>query len=87
MKKTFQLGLLFLGALALSLTLATAEGKCSGDKSAGTTQEAKCDSGKDTKCNGDTKEKKCNGADADAKKETESKPAPAKGKCGQGKCG
>ena len=28
MKKTFQLGLLFIGALALSLTFATAEGKC-----------------------------------------------------------
>ncbi len=28
MKKTLQLGLLFLGALALSFTLATAEGKC-----------------------------------------------------------
>jgi len=52
MTQTLKLASLLLGALALSLTLATAEGKC-----------------------------------GNATKETDTKPAPAKGKCGQGKCG
>ena len=76
--------LVLLGAIALTLTLASAA-------------EGKCESGK---CNGDMKkmEKKADGAKCGAahKKETagkcsadkkEKKEAPAKGKCGQGKCG
>ncbi len=82
MKKTFQLGLLFLGALALSFTLATAEGKCSGDK-----KEMKCQSGKCAagKCGKDGM-KGAMKKEMNATKPTE-KTAPAKGKCGVGKCG
>lgn len=88
MKKTFQLGLLLLGALALSLTLATAEGKYENAK-----KEMKCESGKcasdkkdtkkytDGKCGNTKKEMKCGDAKNNMKKE------PKKGKCGQGKCG
>jgi len=84
MKKLFVL----LGAIALTFTLATAAGKCSGDKCNGAKTEkkadAKCNGGK---CSGDKKtEKKCNGGKCSADKK-ETKEAPAKGKCGQGKCG
>ena len=41
MKKTFQLGLLFLGALVLSLTLVTAKGKCTEAKCGDTKKDAK----------------------------------------------
>ena len=76
--------LVLLGAIALTFTLATAEGKCSGDKCNGAKTEKKCDSGK---CSADKKtDKKCNGGKCSADKK-ETKEAPAKGKCGQGKCG
>jgi hypothetical protein len=52
--------LVLLSALALTFTLATAEGKC-GEGICGDSKktEKKCDSGK--KCNGDKKAAKCNG--------------------------
>ncbi len=81
MTQTLKLASLLLGALALSLTLATAEGKCGQDKCG--------DAPKTTK----TAPKKCqtgkcaSGKCGNATKETDTKPAPAKGKCGQGKCG
>jgi len=137
MKKTFQLGLLLIGALALSLTLATAEGKCgtsqqgmmnndgrcgdsqkgtkrndgrcgdsqrgmkSGDGRCGDSQkgtkrgDGRCgDSQKGTKRNdgrcGDSQRGMKSGdgrCGADGERRKEKKPAPAKGKCGQGKCG
>ena len=63
MKKTFQLGLLFLGALALTLTLVTAEGKCGDTKKEMKCQDGKCDAGKKemkTKCaDGKCGEGKC----------------------------
>lgn len=75
--------LVLLGAIALTFTLANAEGKCesgkcNGDmkkmekKADGTKCGAKHQNEKSGKCAGDKKEKK---------------EAPAKGKCGQGKCG
>jgi len=71
MNKTFQLSILFLGALALSFTLANAsEGKCGESKSSDDKKEMKCAAGK---CNSDTNKTK--------------KKVPTKGKCGQGKCG
>ena len=103
MKKTFQLGLLFLGALALSFTLATAEGKCGNSQDGMTNKSSKCDGSKkcdNGKCDSSKKRMKChdgkcdgskkcdNGkCGADKEKKTETKPAPTKGKCGQGKCG
>jgi uncharacterized low-complexity protein len=69
--------LVLLSALALTFTLATAEGKCGDSKKS----EMKCESGK---CASDkNKTKKCNGANCDSGK----KEAPIIGKCGQGKCG
>ena len=76
--------LVLLGAMALTFTLATAEGKCNGQK---------CDSSKkETKCNGSKKDtKKCSASEKDTKKcngsKKDTKEAPKKGKCGQGKCG
>jgi len=76
MKKNLQFGLLLLGALALSFTLATAEGKCGEGKCGDAKKAMKCDSGK---YGGDNnKTTKCGSAE---------KKVPAKGKCGQGKCG
>ena len=75
--------LVLLGAIALTFTLATAEGKCSGDKCNGAKTE-RCASGK---CSGDKNNtKKCNAGKCSGDKEVTPK-APAKGKCGQGKCG
>ncbi len=86
--------LLYSGALALSATFAMATcgtGKC--DSAKMPAKMTKCESGKTTtkcqaggKCNGDMNKSKakCGG---DMKKEMPPKPAPAKGKCGQGKCG
>ena len=75
--------LVLLGAIALTFTLATAEGKCSGDKCNGAKTE-KCNAGK---CSGDKNNtKKCNAGKCSGDKEVTPK-APAKGKCGQGKCG
>ena len=71
--------LVLLGAIALTFTLASATGKCSGDKCNGAKTEKKCASGK---CSGDKNNTTKCSADKKEKKE-----APAKGKCGQGKCG
>jgi len=71
MTNIFKLGLLLLGALALSLTFTIAsEGKCGKGKCSSDKKVMKCASGK------------C-GKDAN---QTEKK-VPKKGKCGQGKCG
>ncbi|PTB83658.1 hypothetical protein C9926_01730 [Sulfurovum lithotrophicum] len=73
--------LILLGALALSFTLATAEGKCESGKCNGDMNKT------EKKCNASNKDvKKCNGAKGSSDKK-ETKEAPAKGKCGQGKCG
>lgn len=77
--------LLYSGALALSATFAMATcgtGKCDSAKTPA--KMTKCEAG--GKCNGDINKSKtkCGG---DMKKEMPPKPAPAKGKCGQGKCG
>ena len=86
MKKLLKAGLILMGALAFTLTLANAT--CGSGKEAPKTmkcQAGKCDSGKNMKCNGgkdmNKTATKCNGAD-DTKKEV-----PKKGKCGTGKCG
>ncbi len=77
--------LILLGAIALTFTLATAEGKCSGDKKCnGSEKTQKCDSSKKTqKCDGSKQEMKCESGKCGGEK----KPVPKKGKCGEGKCG
>jgi len=80
MKKLIKLGLIVLGASALTFTMASAT--CGSGKDA--PKAMKCQAGKcggaekkkDMKCNAG----KCSGDKKDMKKE-------AKGKCGQGKCG
>jgi uncharacterized low-complexity protein len=84
MTKIIKTAVLFGGALALGLTIASANcgtGKC--DSAKIPTKTTKCASGK---CNGDMNKSKskCGG---DMKKPIPAKPAPSKGKCGQGKCG
>jgi len=80
MKKLLKLGLILIGALALSFTMATAEQKCAPSEKCAAS--GKCAGGK---CGKDMKN--------DMKKELNTtkpsteKKAPAKGKCGQGKCG
>ncbi len=73
--------LIIIGALALTLTLSSAEGKCQGGKcDAGKKVETKCDAGKKAaaKCDADKKAApKCDAG----------KKAAEKGKCAQGKCG
>ncbi len=81
--------LILLGAMALTVTLATSEGKC-GKCDSGKKIEKKCDNGKYDK---DKRSgEKCNHGKCDNGKKTgtkcdSSKQAPEKGKCGQGKCG
>jgi len=77
--------LILLGAMALTFTLATAEGKCSGDKKCNSGEKTqKCDSSKKAqKCEGDKKGMKCEAGKCGGEK----KKAPKKGKCGEGKCG
>ncbi|MEN8728062.1 MAG: hypothetical protein ABF276_08885 [Sulfurovum sp.] len=95
MKKTFQLGLLFIGALALSLTLASAEGKCGNSQKGMMNNDSRCgDSQKDMKrgdgrCGDSQKDMKRGDGrcGTDGEKRKEAKPAPDKGKCGKGKCG
>jgi len=70
--------LMLCGALALSLTLASAEMKCGEGKcggSDGTKTEKKCNGAK-------ADDKKCNGAKCDSGKMEIKKP-----KCNAGKCG
>jgi len=80
MKNLIKLGLIVIGASALTLTMASAN--CGSGKDA--PKAMKCQSGK---CNGGkaAKDAKCN-AGKDMKKDAEKKKE-AKGKCGQGKCG
>ena len=86
--------LVLLSAMALTFTLATAEGKCGNSQKGMTNNNGKCGNAQqemkqgDTRCGNAQQEMKCAagrcGADMDKRKET--KPAPQKGKCGQGKC-
>ena len=80
MKNLIKLGLIVLGASALTLTMASAT--CGSGKAE--KKEMKCQAGK---CGGTEKKKdmKCNGG-KDMKKDAEKK-GEKKGKCGQGKCG
>ncbi|GIT98832.1 hypothetical protein [Sulfurovum sp. TSL1] len=102
MKTTLQLGLLYIGALALSLTLATAEGKYEGSQQGMMNNDAKCgDAQKEMKEKRETYRKEMkekNGKCGESQKDMmdndgkcnasmKPKPAPTKGKCGQGKCG
>jgi len=96
MKNRLKLGLLLLGALALTLTMASAETKCGNSQKGMMNNEGKCgDSGKSMKSNNEKEtdqqkkgmmnsEGKCGG---DKTPKEEPKPAPMKGKCGPGKCG
>lgn len=78
MKKTFQFSLLTLAALALSMNLALAEGKCG---------EKKCNTDKkETKCATDKKGMKCESGKC-ASDKTSKKEVKSKEKCGQSKCG
>jgi uncharacterized low-complexity protein len=83
MKKLIKLGLIIVGATALTFTLASA----TGDEAPETMkcQAGKCDSGKNMKCGGskdiNKTGTKCNGG------EDMKKSVPEKGKCGTGKCG
>jgi uncharacterized low-complexity protein len=71
MKKLLQLGLILAASAALSFTMINASGEEAPNA-------MKCNASKDMKCN----------TGKDMKKETNTtKPAPEKGKCGQGKCG
>ncbi len=80
MKKLIKLGLIVLGASALTLTMASAT--CASGKAE--KKEMKCQAGK---CGSAEKKKdmKCNGG-KDMKEKAEKK-GEAKGKCGTGKCG
>ncbi len=83
MKKLLQLGLIVAGAAALSLT--TASANCGSGKEA--PKAMKCQAGK---CGSamQTKTMKCQAGKCGASKDANStKKVPAKGKCGQGKCG
>lgn len=95
MKNSVKSGLLWIGALALSLTLANAESKCQNapkgmmdnDKKYQKSDNGmKSNNGKygDAQQGMMNKDGKCN---ADMKPKEEPKPAPMKGKCGPGKCG
>ena len=77
MTKTLKLSALFVGALALTATLAMAEGKCGDAPKTMKCESGKCASGK----------KEMHGKCGNATKEAPATPAPSKGKCGQGKCG
>jgi len=81
MKNMIKLGLIVIGASALTLTMASAT--CSSGKEA--PKAMKCQAGK---CGGADKKKdmKCNGG-KDIKKDAEKKKEAKGGKCGQGKCG
>lgn len=95
MKNRVKLGLLWIGALALSLTLANAEAK-GGNSPEGMMYNDKKqeESHNNMKYNNDKNQNsqkdmmnndgKCN---ADKKPKKEPKPAPMEGKCGPGKCG
>jgi len=90
MKKLLNSGLLLIGAAALTLTLATAEdmmdnaGKCGNSTKGMMDNSGKC--GNSTKGMKDMMDNSGKGGAAMEKKEAP-KSAPAKGKCGQGKCG
>ncbi|RUM71883.1 MAG: hypothetical protein DSZ10_05910 [Sulfurovum sp.] len=84
MTKIFKTAILFSGVLALGLTIASANcgtGKCDGAK-----MPTKTTKGENGKCNSDTNKSKRKFG-SDIKKTISPKPAPTKGKCGQGKCG
>jgi len=73
--------LILLSALALTFSIATAEGKCSNGKGNADMNKSisgKCDNGKSTMKDSHKSTKK--GSQS-------TKEVPKKGKCGQGKCG
>ena len=76
--------LILLGAMALTFTLATAEGKCGTSEKGMMNNDGKCGTSQksmmnnDGKCGNTTKPQKCDSG---------KKKAPEKGKCGKGKCG
>jgi len=90
MKKILLSALISLGAIGFMATTASANEEATKTEA----PAAKCQAGK---CNGDMAKKKeeaakCNGDMAKKKEEAakdgaEKKEAPAKGKCGAGKCG
>jgi len=77
MKKMIKLGLIVLGASALTFSIASAN--CASGKT--DVKTMKCQAGK---CDSAKKGMKCNGG-KDMNKTAEKKET--KGKCGQGKCG
>ena len=81
MKNLIKLGLIVIGASALTLTMASA----TGDSGKEAPKTMKCQAGK---CGGADKKKdmKCNGG-KDMKKDAEKKKEAKDGKCGKGKCG
>jgi len=87
MKKIFQSGSLLIGALALSITLAMAEGKCGQGKCGNAPKAMKSHKGKCASDKNQTKMKCATGKCGNGTKEVPAKPVPTKGKCGQGKCG
>ena len=97
MKKTLQLGLLFIGALALTFTLALAEGKCGNSQQGMMNGDNRCGNAQnemkrgDGKCGNSQKEVKPNDGRCGTGQSSKQKIKPAAkcetGKCGQGKCG
>ena len=95
MKHKLNLGLLWIGVLALSLTLASAEDKCGNSPKGMMDNDKKyeessngmkynSDKSRDSKKGMMNNDGKCN---ADMKPKEEPKQAPMEGKCGPGKCG
>lgn len=84
MKKLLQLGVVLAGTAALTLT--TASAKCGSGNEVPKTM--KCQAGKCGSGMGKPKGMKCqSGKCGVGKDKNVTKKAPAKGKCGQGKCG
>ena len=92
--------LVLLSALALTFTLATAEGKCGNGQQGMMNDSSRCDSGKNSqKCDSNKQTMKCesgkcaqamkceSGKCGGTEKKVPEKKVPQKGSCGQGKCG
>jgi uncharacterized low-complexity protein len=84
MKKLLQLGLIITGAAVFTVTAASAN--CGSGKEA--PKQMKCQAGKCGSGMEKPKGMKCQAGKSGAGKDKNiTKKAPAKGKCGQGKCG
>jgi hypothetical protein len=83
--------LILLGAIALTFTLATAEGKCGNSQKDMMNNDGKCGaSQKGMMEKNEKRENKQKGMmnnDGKCNASMKPKPAPDKGKCGKGKCG